>query len=230
MYTTIPKHYPSAIRITELETKIITDLVHKKLDLKSTIWATSFCSDEVTNLFAPFYDLFAGPGPFILGGLCGIPFSGITGMKAFLSHAPSHGAVLILYGPHIGISEDGQMGRVNRQNQFASSKCCGSLSAALESLEKEEHLPMDNPLDYQQARVIEHLYNHREEILGNEFPLKQATEVAYQKIHEKMYSIIEAVKPDLSDIKLYLIGGVTVNTDWTIEDYFDVRNVEFLEF
>ncbi len=230
MHTTIPKHYPSAIRITELETKIITDLVHKKLDLKSTIWATSFCSDEVNNMFAPFYDLFAGPGPFMMGGLSGLPFSGITGMKAFLSHAPTEGAVLILYGPHIGISEDGKMGRVNRQNQFASSTCCGSLVAALDSLKKEEHLPMDNPLDYQQARVVEHLYNKRDEILESEFPLKEVTDVAYEEIHEKLYNILRAIKPDLSNIKLYLIGGVVINTDYAIEDYFEVRNVEYLEF
>ena len=230
MYKTIPKHYPSAIRITELETRIITDLVQKKLDLKSTIWATSFCSDEVNNLFSPFYDLFAGPGPFMLGGISGLPFSGITGMQAFLSHAPSHGAVLILYGPHIGISEDGKIGEVNRQNQFASSTCCGSLVAALDSLERDEHLPMDNPLDYQQARVIEHLFNKRETILESKFPLKEATDVAYQEIHDKLYNILRAIKPQLTDIKLYLIGGIVINTDWMIEDFFEVKNVEYLEF
>ncbi len=230
MYNTIPKHYPSAIRITELETKIITDLVQKKLDLKSTIWATSFCSDEVNNLFSPFYDLFAGPGPFMLGGISGLPFSGITGMQAFLSHAPSHGAVLVLYGPHIGISENGQIGEVNRQNQFASSTCCGSLVAALESLKNDEHLPLDNPLDYQQARVIEHLNNNRKDILESQFPLKEATDAAYDAIHLKINRILDAIKPELDDIKLYLIGGIVINTDWTIEDFFEVRNVEYLEF
>ncbi len=230
MHTTIPTHYPKAIRITELETKIITDLVHKKLDLKSTIWATSFCSDEVNNLFSPFYDLFAGPGPFMLGGISGLPFSGITGMNAFLSHAPSHGAVLVLYGPHIGISEDGQIGQVNRQNQFASSTCCGSLVAALESLENDTHMPLDNPLDYQQARVIEHLHNNRKEILESQFPLKEATDSAYEAIHTKINRILDTIKPELDDIKLYLIGGIVINTDWMIEDYFEVRNVEYLEF
>ncbi|MBO6524815.1 MAG: hypothetical protein JJ971_13370 [Balneolaceae bacterium] len=230
MYKTIPKHYPEAIRITDLETKIITDLVQKKLDLKSTIWATSFCSDEVNNLFSPFYDLFAGPGPFMLGGISGLPFSGITGMKAFLSHAPSHGAVLVLYGPHIGISEDGKIGQVNRQNQFASSTCCGSLVAALESIKKDEHMPLDNPLDYQQARVIEHLHKNRSNILESQFPLKEATDSAYEAIHTKMNRILDIIKPELDDIKLYLIGGIVINTDWTIEDLFEVRNVEYLEF
>ena len=230
MYTTIPKHYPSAIRITDLETQIITDLVEKKLDLKSTIWATSFCSDEVNNLFSPFYDLFAGPGPFMLGGISGLPFSGITGMNAFLSHAPSHGAVLVLYGPHIGVSEDGKIGQVNRQNQFASSTCCGSLVAALDSLQKDEHMPLNNPLDYQQARIIEHLHACRDDILNSEEPLKKATDVAYDAIHTKLNNILDALKPELDDIKLYLIGGIVINTDWTIEDFFEVRNIEYLEF
>ncbi len=230
MQTTIPKHFPDAIRITDLETRIITDLVERKLDLKSTIWATSFCSDEVNNMFSPFYDLFAGPGPFQLGGISGLPFAGITGMNAFLSHAPSHGAVLILYGPHIGISEDGSLGEVNRQNQFASSTCCGSLVSALDTLKDNLQTSLDDPLDYQQARVIQHLHNHRNEILESDYPLKEATDFTYEAIQIKLHKILDAVKPNLNDIKLYLIGGVVVNTDWMMEDYFEIKNIEFLEF
>ncbi|GAB5408424.1 MAG: hypothetical protein BalsKO_07890 [Balneolaceae bacterium] len=230
MHKTIPKHFPTAIRITDLEAKIITDLVERKLDLKSTIWATSFCSDEVNNMFAPFYDLFAGPGPFMLGGISGLPFAGITGMNAFLSHAPSHGAVLILYGPHIGVSENGGLGQVNRQNQFASSTCCGSLVGALDSLNNDSEVPSDNPLDYQQARVIQHLHNHRDEIINDEYPLKKATDFAYEAIHAKLHRILDEIMPNLDDIKLYLIGGIVINTDWMMEDYFEIKNVEFLEF
>lgn len=230
MHTTIPKHFPSAIRITDLETRIITDLVERKLDLKSTIWATSFCSDEVNNMFSPFYDLFAGPGPFNLGGISGLPFAGVTGMKAFLSHAPSHGAVLVLYGPHIGISENGELGKVNRQNQFASSSCCGSLIAALDSINKNLEMPADDPLDYQQARVVQHLHHHKDEIISDEYPLKKVTDFAYEAINTKLYRILDEVKPSLDDIKLYLIGGIVINTDWMMEDFFEIRNVELLEF
>lgn len=230
MYQTIHTHFPKAIHITNLETRIITELVKKELDLKSTIWATSFCSDETNNMFSPFYDLFAGPGPFRLGGISGLPFVGITGLNAFLSHVPTHGATLILYGPHIGVSENGEIGQVKRQNQFASTTCCGSLVAALDSLEKHEELPVNNPLDYQQARVIQHLHNHRDEILGDDFPLKRATDLAYNAIHQKLHTLLNVLKPNLSDIKLYLIGGIVINTDWTIEDYFEIRDEEFIEF
>ena len=230
MQTTIPKHFPEAIHITDLETKIITDLVNRKLDLKSTVWATSFCSDEVNNMFAPFYDLFAGPGPFRLGGISGLPFSGVTGMNAFLSHAPTNGVALILYGPHIGVSKDGKLGEVNRQNQFISSPCCGSLVVALNSLKENIEFPLDNPLDYQQARVIQHLHDHKTEILEHEYPLKKATEFAYNAIHIKVKKILKEVTPTLSNLKLYLIGGIVVNTDWTIEDYFEIKNQEVIEF
>lgn len=228
MYKTIPRHYPEAISITELETKIITRFVERKLGLKSTIWATSFCSDEVNNLFSPFYDLFAGPGPFILGGIAGLPFSGITGMSAFLSHAPNDGTALILYGPHIGVSKDGTLGQVNRQNQNAPSSCCGSLVTALNSLHDSDTMPESNPLDYQQARVIRHLYENKSEIMDSEDPLMKVTDYAYQAIHDKLYRIIDNLEDSFSDIHLYLIGGVVINTDWFIEDYFDVRNMDYI--
>lgn len=230
MYTTIPNHFPQAVTIHELESRIVRDFMSKELELSTSIWATSLCSDEVSNMFPEFYHLFAGPGPFQLGGISGLPFTGITGLKAFLSHVPTHGAAMILYGPHIGVSSDGQIGNVNRKNQFASSTCCGSLVAALDAIQKEEYPEPNNPLDYQQARVIQHLKQYRDEILDADVPLKRATELAYEAINLKMHSILEATREDLVDIRLYLLGGIVINTDWDRPDYFEAHHQEFYEF
>ena len=181
-------------------------------------------------MFPEFYHLFAGPGPFQLGGISGLPFTGVTGLKAFLSHVPTHGAAMILYGPHIGVSDEGQIGTVNRQNQFASSTCCGSLAAALNAIKQNQIPPTDYPLDYQQARVIQHLSNYKDEILTSEVPLKKATELAYEAIHKKVHDILELVQDDLEDIRLYLLGGIVINTDWNRYDYFEVHHQEFYEF
>lgn len=230
MQTTIPKHFPDAMLMSKFQEKIIFDLKSIEIAPENTIWATSICSDELNNFLQELNSILAGPGPFRLGGISGLPFVGITGFNAFLSHAPSHGCAMIIYGPHIGVSEHGILGEVNRQNQFGLTTCCGSLVGALNAIEKHQELPFDNPLDYQQARVIQHLHQHKEEILDDEFPLKKVTDFAYEAIHAKLHRILDAITPNLGNIKLYLIGGVVINTDWMLEDYFDVKDVEFLEF
>src|SRR6478752_879279 len=44
-------------------------------------------------------------GPFHLGGLAGLPFTGISGLEAFAHHIPNSGTMLLLIEPHVGISE-----------------------------------------------------------------------------------------------------------------------------
>jgi len=230
MQTTIPKHFPEAMLMSEFQDRIIADFKSMSIEPEDTIWATSICSDELNNFLQDLNSIFAGPGPFRLGGISGLPFVGITGFDAFLSHAPTHGCAMIIYGPHIGVSEHGVLGEVNRQNHFGLTTCCGSLVGALSAVEQNLELPLNNPLDYQQARVINHLMQYREEILNDEFPLKRATNFAYHDIHIKLNRIIDELKPRLNDIKIYLIGGIVINTDWKMEDYFEIKNIDFLEF
>ena len=45
-----------------------------------------------------------------MGGLGGIPFVGKSGYGAFASHAPENGHIFIGYGPHVGITEEGEIG------------------------------------------------------------------------------------------------------------------------
>jgi len=230
MYTTIAHHFPNAVTIRQLEDRIIHDFMVKGLDLQSSVWATSLCSDELSNMFPEFCHLFAGPGPFHFGGISGLPFAGITGLKAFLSHVPTHGSAMILYGPHFGVSHDGSLGNVYRQNQPAATVCCGSLTFALNSIENEHVLASDNPLDYQQTRVIQHLTQFKDEILNAEIPLKRATEFAYESIHKKLHLLLEEVQDELEGIRLYLVGGIVINTDWNRNDYFETRHQEFYKF
>jgi hypothetical protein len=49
-----------------------------------------------------------------MGGLGGLPFVGKTGFKAYSSHVPKDGHIFILFAPHVGIAEDGLIGRYSR--------------------------------------------------------------------------------------------------------------------
>merc|ERR1711874_689303 len=66
-----------------------------------------------------------------LGGLCGFPFTGLTGLNAMLQHAPDTEEVMIVYGPHVGLNENGTLGYVDRTEMSNETTCCGSMMAAI---------------------------------------------------------------------------------------------------
>ena len=47
-------------------------------------------------------------------------------------HIPTNGSCLIVYGPHVGIDIEGNVGKINRigRTNCGSGACCGSATAA----------------------------------------------------------------------------------------------------
>lgn len=224
----VTARFPGALPISTFQQEAFRNLSSRGLTIDHALWATSLCSDEVSNDFMGFYDQFASRSPFILGGISGLPFAGITGMRAFLSHVPDGGMAMILFGPHIGMTKDGTLGKVTRHFQAYPSTCCGSLVAAVQSIRESIVPPQDNPLDYQQARVVQHLYEAREEILSASDPLLSATEVTYRAIETKLYNVLAAAERGFEGIHVCLTGGIVINTDWGEEDHILVRHRNLL--
>lgn len=224
------EHYPKAVGIKELEQTIISELDNSGLSLSKTIWGTSICSDEVNNSFNAFSKLFVGPGPFRFGGISGLPFTGKTGVMAFASHIPEDGYAFILYGPHVGVSEKSVIGEIHRQGQDINSTCCGSLIAGLAAIENSPSVGAESSSDYQQYRVVKMLQSERSSILSADIKIKEVTERAYSQIHEELKSLLNDCKEALVDKKIYIMGGIVINTDWDKEDYFEIRNQEVIEF
>jgi hypothetical protein len=46
------------------------------------------------------------------------------------AHIPDNGYCLIVYGPHVGVSKDGTIGKVERAGIKLLDNCCGSAIAA----------------------------------------------------------------------------------------------------
>ena len=67
---------------------------------------------------------------FNLGGLSGFPFAGNTGFGAMSAHVPDNGYCLLVHGPHVGITKDGVIGKVERSGIALVDNCCGSAIAA----------------------------------------------------------------------------------------------------
>jgi hypothetical protein len=108
-------------------------------------------------------------GHFLQGGLDGYPFAGKTGLGAFSHHVPERGAAMMFFGPHVGITNAGEVGRVVRPGQSAPSDCCGAATAGLKKLEAGgiTHKPHCDYArdDYQQEALEQFLLAHAREIL-----------------------------------------------------------------
>ena len=225
----ITQHYPDATPIRELEKKITSDLNMNGFILSRTIWGTSICSDEVNNSFNLFGKMFVGPGPFRFGGISGIPFTGKTGFLAFASHIPDKGNAFILYGPHIGISKSGEIGEIHRQKQQINSTCCGSLISGLGTISSDA-IVTDPEHDRQQHVVVKMLEAQKAEILSADNSIKKATDVAYTHINQEVKWLLSHATNIPKGTKIYLMGGILINTDWDKEDWFEVRDTELIEF
>ena len=103
--------------------------IEHELDISRVLMATSVCSDDINVPSTTFFNVLFGP--FIMGGLGGLPFAGQTGMTAFAHHIPDEGSAFIFYGPHIGITLDGELGKMYRPRQEETGNSCGALMLAL---------------------------------------------------------------------------------------------------
>lgn len=221
----VRKHYPDAMDAKDTSIHFLGKMqLEYKIDISKVLMATSVCSDDINVPSTTFFNVLFGP--FIMGGLGGIPFAGLTGMTAFAHHIPDQGSAFIFYGPHIGITLDGQLGKMYRPRQEETGNSCGALMLALDRFQDESYKPVVNDDDYQQMKLQESLLPYKEEILKSENPQKAITEAAYKVIHEKVYSFLKECKDEFHVDRVTLLGGVIINTDYGLDDYFDTLNFE----
>lgn len=224
----IRTHFPDAINIHELNVKYLGDMYQNhQIDVSRLVIASCLCSDEVNMPNAGFNSSLAGP--FFMGGLGGLPFAGLTGVGAFAHHIPDNGASILFYGPHIGITEDGVLGKMGRPRQGHLSSSCGALMGALAKFQADpNYLPKEDPDDYQQNELERLLSARKEDFLRAENPEKAITEVTFEIIDERIHHLLHKGKAQFGKEKIVLIGGIMVNTGAGLTDYFDVRNYEVL--
>lgn len=196
------------------------------LDISKMLMATSVCSDDINVPSTTFFNVLFGP--FIMGGLGGLPFAGQTGMTAFAHHIPDEGRAFIFYGPHIGVTLDGDLGKMYRPRQEQTGNSCGALMLALSRFQDSSYAPVSNEDDYQQMKLEESLLPYREQILNSENQEKAITEATYEIINQKIHNHLKKCKGEFHVDKVTLLGGIIINTDYGLDDYFDARNFEII--
>ena len=86
-----------------------------------------------------------------------------------------------------------------------------------------------NDDDYQQMKLEESLLPYREQILESNNQAKAITEAAYDIINKKIHKHIESCKDEFHVNKITLLGGIIINKDYGLDDYFDSRNYEVID-
>jgi len=199
-------------------------------DLKHTILATSVCSDEIIQSATNFRDYVALETPFQIGGLAGFPFAGLTGFHAFAGHIPDDGGAIIIYGPHIGVSETMKVGKVVRTGQMIETSCCGALVGVVGSFKDSQGTEPDKEYDYQQWLLTDQLSNHKEEITSSKNPLIFATDRMFEKIDRRIKRLLEKSSGHFKGNRVALLGGIIINTDTGKDDWFEERTFEVHSF
>lgn len=197
------------------------------IDISKVLMATSLCSDDINIPSTTFFNVLFGP--FIMGGLGGIPFVGQTGMTAFAHHVPDGGSAFIFYGPHIGITLEGELGKMYRPRMEEKGNSCGALMLALSRLEDTNYKPTLNADDYQQMKLEDSLLPYRDDILSSNNSQKAITDATYEIIDKKVHEYVLTCKDEFHVDKITLLGGVIINTGHGIDDYFDARNFEVID-
>jgi len=195
----------------------------------TTLVATSLCCDEVNRplekALAKQYD-----EPFVMGGLAGFPFGGITSFGAMAHHIPDGGSCLVVYGPHVGVDSFGTIGTVNRRGRAKGGACCGSAAAALGNVRKgamvpkagdADSPPMIDSLDAQQFYVNAQLQPYGERLL---MAADQNIELPYALYDAQKQMMDGIVAKGASAMEgngyIAMLGGIQINTPEGTSDYF----------
>jgi hypothetical protein len=223
----VTKAFPNAVSNKDLVDKVTVALKEFGFGETSLV-ATSLCCDEVNRVlekdFSKHYT-----DSFSMGGLAGFAFGGVTSFGAMAHHIPDGGSCLVVYGPHVGVDADGNVGAVNRRGRAAPGACCGSACAALGhvcgvvkgEVKAADPAVFSDPVECQQAMVGHLLMPYAEKLSKSAEPMVELPLALYDAQKKLMNSIIAAGCQEVAgEGKIALLGGIQINTPEGESDYF----------
>lgn len=212
----IGQAFPGALANEDLLSRVSSKLSKRGFTKDNTLVASSFCSDEVNRPLEETFYRYYGNRYFAMGGLAGFPFSGVTGFGAMASHIPDDGNCLLVYGPHVGVDSDGNVGKVDRIGKSKSGTCCGSAVAATKYLntvlsgEQEIMPPPNSAFDAQQTFVSNMLLPYASEIQESREPMVALPFLTYKPIDNMMTRIVAKASSKVGSGRIALLGGLQV--------------------
>jgi len=240
-------HFPGARRNSIIGTKLARYLKNnRKYSSSNTLLGSSICVDEINEMSGSLITLLENQllarhsehqGIFHLGGLGGLPFVGKTGMAAFVQHCPDkEGKLVIVFGPHVGISESGEVGKIKRTGMERETTSCGAAMAAYQALSQQSNNSYhDNTdiMDFQEDYIVQELGRKlgalaASEKNGGNSNVALVTIKMYQMIWELLKENLDATvsKPNFweSVKEITLLGGIIINRSALFgEDHFQLK-------
>jgi len=186
----------------------------------NTIFGTSICPDEINALKGSLNQVMRNYwGKCLpLGGISGIPFTGKTGFKAFSAHVPVDGNVFVVFGPHVGITKEGVMGKYHRRGQRKESTACGAVIGAFNACSHENFQDAEfDPSDMQMSLIKEKIAPHVEKIKKFKDPTALLTHYAYEMVKSATEAVVNT---DFGKGYLVLLGGIQINMPAPHADHF----------
>jgi len=215
---TVNESFPGALPGQEVMDKALAEMDKYGIVKENSIYGQSCCPDEINGdaghlpkLMSTYYG-----HSFPLGGLGGAPFAGKTGFGAFSHHVPDNGNVVIVFGPHIGFSIDGEAGKFLRTGQASLSTACGALVAAYNQCMSGQGWGSE-PRDVQQAWLRNKLRHFCPHAATSKHPMVEVVQKAYEVIEQEMLSIVNT---GFGPGKLVLLGGIQINMPYPLPGYW----------
>lgn len=230
----VKSHFPGAISNTSLVESVKSILSTKGFTSDNTLLATSLCADELARVLEDDFVKIYGNN-FNLGGLSGFPFAGNTGFGAMAAHIPDNGYCLLVHGPHVGICQNGTIGKVERRGIELVDNCCGSAIAASNYVKGITHggaditMKLQQFTDFQQGAVQELILPFGKRLADAEANSANGNreegrmrELPYALYDSQELLVEEIVRKGAGGIKkgLAVLGGIQINTSPDTDDYF----------
>eukprot|EP00522_Entomoneis_paludosa_P018026 CAMPEP_0172442044 /NCGR_PEP_ID=MMETSP1065-20121228/2516_1 /TAXON_ID=265537 /ORGANISM="Amphiprora paludosa, Strain CCMP125" /LENGTH=293 /DNA_ID=CAMNT_0013191705 /DNA_START=163 /DNA_END=1044 /DNA_ORIENTATION=+ len=229
----VTSRFPGAITNLELETKVVETLAGFGFNSDNTLLATSLCADELARVLEDDFVKVYGNN-FNLGGLSGFPFAGNTGFGAMSAHIPDEGCCLMIYAPHVGVSKDGTVGKVERAGIDLIDTCCGSAIAASNYLKgitdggAKISMSLQQFSDFQQGAVQELILPHGKRLADAENRMIELPYALYESQDILVGDIVQAGSGGIKKGGIALLGGIQINTSPDTMDYFHPLRFDYI--
>jgi len=226
--SSLRKNFPGVLSNSAIALRVASSLRNRGYTPTNTLFGSSLCSDEINDtaesLVGDFQNKLGVEGVFNLGGLGGLPFVGTSGMGAFTSHTPVDGKIFIVFGPHVGISNDGTVGKIERVGKDSISTSCGAGIGAYKAIMAQgdsKETPEGKTLgtkDFQEEYIISQLSDRLDALKGQE-PSNESITYVTNKMYDLVWEMLRSeintftAKPDFWDnvSEVTLLGGIVVN-------------------
>ena len=216
---TVNKCFPGAMRAKEVARRSKRFLARRYgFSRENTMYGESTCPDEINHMDCSLgaYMQQDWGECFQMGGIGGCPYVGQEGYEALMSHIPDEGNVVIMFGPHVGISPDGEVGKFSRVGQKKLSTACGALIASFNAGSAGDFSDQGDQ-DIQQSMLKQKLGKQAADIAKAEVPMAELAMRAYALVEEM---ITEVATHSASCKHLVLIGGIQINMPEPFAEYF----------